>query len=207
MIAPIVPRKKSFFSSISGEIIVLEWFGKKTLYTQGVAQSGGEYVAMWRRVLKNISQESIKKCLVLGLGGGTVIEALILQHKDIKITAIEKDPVIVDIAKTYFGLEARGDVQLIIADANDWVEKNKKRFNLIVVDLYKGRLNPSFCRQKTFLIKLKKSLMPAGQILFNAHFQPDNRKEFEKFLTLCKTVFDRVNDIFSYRYNHVLLLS
>lgn len=207
MIALLGARKKSFFSSISGEIIVLEWLGKKTLYAQGVAQSGGEYVTMWRRVLKRISRESIKKCLVLGVGGGTVIDLLISQNKEITISAIEKDPLIVDIAKTYFGLDTKGNVQLIIADAKDWVEKNKKSFHLVIVDLYMGRLNPSFCRQKSFLIKLKKSLMPAGQILFNAHFQPDNRKEFEKFLTLCRTVFDRVNDIFSYRYNHVLLLS
>lgn len=75
-----------------------------------------------------------RNALVLGVGGGTVIHQL---HSlfDLKITAIESDPVHLRLARKYFEIDSTG-AELIQADAVSWVRRCHRRFDLIVDDLF-----------------------------------------------------------------------
>lgn len=209
-----IPKKTIFHSKINGEIEVYQFLGKRTLYVNGVPQSGGEYVYMWRKVIEKIKNQSaswrtkIKNCLVLGVGGGTAIQVLKKNYPDIIIKGVEIDPVMVEIAQKYFGLTPDSFVDIIIADAYSWVSNYKKKqsFDLIVVDLFIGKFNPKKTRSKGYLLKLKNLLSGPGVILYNAHYQSQKQLEFKKFFTTCKTIFTQVEEVFRYRYNRVLFL-
>lgn len=204
-----IKNKLKFTSNISGEIIVEEYFGKRTLFMNDVPQSGGEFESMWKKVIGKIKSKKVNSCLVLGVGGATALKYLLLKHKNIPITGIELDPVIIDIQKKYFSLQRETRVNLICDDAFRWVDKNldKSKFDLIIVDLYHNRLNPDKARSRNFIAQIKKMTEDNGQVIFNAHFQPEKPGELDEFLKTCKKEFSKQEIIFTFKYNRIILLT
>lgn len=195
-------------SPVNGKIKVVARWGKKTLFVDGVPQSGGEFVAMWQKVIRDSRLKERANCLVLGVGGGTVIESIRQYAPKSTITGIEIDPVIIKIAGEHFSMFPDSRLKILNKDAKIWLKsvKQHEKHHLIIVDLFNGITNPSWTRKKTFLLLLKKLLVPSGQILFNAHYEPQNPREFEQFFTTCSLVCKEVKVVFAYRYNRVLSL-
>ena len=80
----------------------------------------------------------IKRVLVLGVGGGAVIQLLNRFVHPQKIVGIELNPVHIYVAKKFFGLSDR-QVQLVKADAVDWLRQYRgEKFDLIIDDLFAG---------------------------------------------------------------------
>lgn len=78
----------------------------------------------------------IKRVLLLGVGGGAVINQLQLLGEFESITAIEIDAVHIDIARNWFDVSG-DDVELIHADAIDWLNRySGPAFDLIIDDLF-----------------------------------------------------------------------
>lgn len=202
--------KNYFFNSaINKEIKISRRFGKYTLFVNNIPQSGGEFEFMWNKVLSDLnhSVNGINNSLILGVGGGTAIKYLRKYFVNTKITAVEIDPLMIDLAIKYFGLEVNSRIKVIISDASKWLSADDNNYNLIIVDLFEGILNPSWIRQEKYLNILKKLLSPNGVVIFNAHFQPSNSEEYNLLLKQLQKIFRRVEEVFSYRFNRVLLLS
>lgn len=213
-----------FHSPLNGEIKVIESFGKRKILVNNAEQSGGTITGMWDRALKiknylprrqtgklparnamqSVAGGQITNCLILGLGGGTVINLLNKYYPEADITAIEIDPVMIDIYKKYFEHNSPG-VNIIQADAFSWIKKSKMKFDLIIFDLYLGKFNPKKARTSSFLKDLKRLLNISGFILFNSHYQNDE-EEFQKFFRLCKKVFSQAELILRYPYSRILEL-
>ncbi len=80
--------------------------------------------------------DEIKRILVLGVGGGTVIRLLNHFVQPERIVAVELNPVHIQIAKRYFGIDQR-EAELVCADARDWVsEYQGPPFDMIIDDLF-----------------------------------------------------------------------
>ena len=73
--------------------------------------------------------------LMLGVGGGSAIHQLNTLLQPESIVGIEFNPVHLKVAKKYFGLRYP-NLQLIEADAFDWIKKHKRKFDVIVDDLF-----------------------------------------------------------------------
>lgn len=197
-----------FPSKVNSEIKVVEYFGRKAVYVDGVPQSGAEITSMWEKIIKRIKKQElrIKNCLVLGIGGGDVIKIIRKYYKDAEIIGVDNDPTMIDIAKKYFDLDRVSKCKIVISDALDFVKKVKTKFDLIVVDLYLGRLNPQKTREIDFMKNLKKILAAGGLILYNSHYRKDNPSEFIQFLDTCKKIFPKIEEVFAYRNNRVVKL-
>lgn len=210
-ISHIVPHTTTYHSKINGEIKVTEFMGKTTLYCGEVTQSGGFTVKMWEEALKRVQSRSnrdrVQSCLVLGLGGGTVIRMLEKSFSKIRITAVDIDPVMVRIAQKHFFTGTSPHTSVVVADALDYVSREyKNKFDLIIVDLYLGKLNPAKSHGRDFLANIKKLLEERGLVLFNANYQSGKMKEYDSFLARCRELFDRVEEIDSYLLNRLLIL-
>ena len=198
-------------SKIKGEIKIVESFGKKTLYVGGAEQSGGTILPMWTsavRIMKQFSNLTVKNCLVLGLGGGTIIKILNSFYPQLAITVVEVDPCMLEATKKYFKSNLSPLVKVTISDAFSFI-KNKKlfgSFDLVVVDLYIGKLNPERARRKDFLTALKKLLKGNGSILYNSHYEKRNEEDYQNFLKVCKKQFLQVSEILKYPYSRILFL-
>lgn len=202
-------QKKTFHSSINGEIILSKRYGKDALVVDGATQSGGEIAPMWQEVVKKIYKvnKKIDKVLVLGVGGGSVISSIKHYYPHSSIVGVERDPTMITVAKEYFDLTQNKSITIIIANALEWVKKKQpKKFDLTVVDLYIGLNNPPESRTEVFLKRIKQFSKANGVILYNAHYKQREEKDYQELLQRCHLPFDKVEEVFSYPKNRVLLL-
>lgn len=200
----ILPKVSHFYSSIHGDIDLFQFAGKETLRAGGVTHSGGFTYEMWKKGVERIQKSEIRvqNCLLLGLGGGTVIQFLHSSFPNMKITAIDIDPKMIEIARKEFLIHAN----LICADAIDWIREGNALYDLIVVDLYISRFNPKKARTIQFLRLIKKKVRKGGVILYNSHFIEEKPDEFSSFHNRCESVFRTCEILQEYPLSRLLLL-
>lgn len=73
--------------------------------------------------------------LMLGLAGGTAFRILRHLLPDCRLTAVEIDEEIVDLARKHMELDATG-VEVISGDAYPWLERNTRKFDAVIDDIY-----------------------------------------------------------------------
>lgn len=86
-------------------------------------------------------QTNFKRALVLGVGGGAVMRHLAQCYSLKNLVGVDLDPTHLYIAQRYFGINqnclANGRVSLVHANAEDWVKRNRAKFDVIIEDLFK----------------------------------------------------------------------
>jgi len=107
------------------------------------------------------------KVLVVGMGGGVFSNLLARTFSDIEIDAIEIDPVVVGVARSFFGVKATGRYRIHIEDAADYVARTKKRYDIIFLDAYDGDGIPEHLKSKAFFKRVASLLNPGGVIVAN----------------------------------------
>lgn len=147
---------------VNGELVL---DSKNTNYSYGSLQR------VLRKGLKFIGFETIKPMqhiLVLGVAGGSVIKTLVdeIGYRG-KITGIELDEKIIEVANTYFNLNQIENLNIIHHEAFEFVLKTKLSYDLIIVDIFQDTLMPSFLFETFFQNRLTEILNPKGFILFN----------------------------------------
>jgi len=113
---------------------------------------------------------SIKRVLVLGVGGGAVVHMLQRYIKPDEIVGIELNPVHIMLAKRYFGVTTKL-AKLVQADAIKWInEYSGPPFDLIIDDLF-GEQDGEPVRvakaNKEWLERLHSHLSPEGVLVMN----------------------------------------
>lgn len=121
----------------------------------------------------------ISKVLVLGAGGGAVVKLLHHFYPEAYIDAIELDKVHIQVAKKYFRVNTR-KCNLINADANIWLKKNREtKYDLIIDDVFHEK-NQSPIRsisiRNSWLKSLLKRLKKQGILVINFADQQDWKK-------------------------------
>ena len=184
-------------SDVSNSLEVTWANGELVLDSKNTNYSYGSLQRILRKGLKAIGFETINKMesiLVLGVAGGSVIKTLVneIKYKG-KITGVEIDPEIIEIANTYFKLYKIPNLTIVIDDAFEFVLKTNETFDLIIIDIFQDTNMPNFLFEKFFIDRIGTLLKSGGYILFNTMLtkQSDNarnqkyRNEFDvsKFKT------------------------
>lgn len=180
-------------SPISGKITVVRRGGERQLIVGGMVQSingdapgAGERV--WGKIVDQIATYHLPlaSCLILGLGGGTVAHLLVKKYPKVKIVGVEIDPEIIKVGREFFDLGKLKNLRIICADAFGVVERpgtsplGREKFDLIVVDIYLGRLFPLEFESFGFLTGVKNLLKTGGLLVINRIF-PYKEKVEKKF--------------------------
>lgn len=123
--------------------------------------------------------------LLLGLGGGGLIHYLKPILKNHAITAIEKYPTMIAIAKDYFYLPEHQNLNIICADANTYLNQREKTYPYILIDL--GDLNgfPSDCANTKFFENVYQNLTHDGSLILNL----THNSEIPKFKDILSATF------------------
>lgn len=145
--------------------------GQLVLDSANTNYSYGSLQRILRKGLHYIGFERIrgfKEILILGVAGGSVIKTL---KDEIKytgnITGVEIDPLAVEIANTYFGLNDYADVEIVIDDAFEYVLRTRKKYDLIIIDIFRDTAMPNFLFEDFFINRINFLLNVNGFILFN----------------------------------------
>ena len=176
---PINIYKKN--SPVSKKLEVTWTNGQLVLDSKNTNYSYGSLQRILRKGLQYIGFERIKgfdNILVLGVAGGSVIKTL---SEEIgfkgKITGVELDPVVIDIANTYFGLNEISNFTMVNDDAFEFVLKTKEKYDLIIIDIFKDTEMPNFLFEDFFINRINFLLNVNGFILFNTMTLNKNDKE------------------------------
>lgn len=121
--------------------------------------------------LRFIGKEKIQKMnhiLLLGVAGGSVVKTLTKEfdYRN-KITGVEIDENIIQIANKYFHLDEIENLEIVIADAFDFVLRSTQQYDLIIIDIFQDTQMPSFLFEKYFTERIEDITALNGYILFN----------------------------------------
>jgi spermidine synthase len=201
LLSYIYPVTKKIKSDINGTLEITWFNGKKHLNSKNANYSYGSLQRILKFGLEKIDLSKVHSVLLLGLGGGSVIETL---RKDFNyqkhITAIEIDPVIIEIAKGEFQLNSDENLDIICDDAFHFVEKSISTFDLIIIDLFIDTQVPEKFLKLPFWETLLKRKSTNGVLLFNASLEDTMNTKLKTVIEFLKshvyevTVFESVND-------------
>lgn len=145
--------------------------GELVLDSAHTNYSYGSLQRILRTGLLKIGFERIAKMnhiLVLGVAAGSVVKTLNNEvgYKN-KITGIEIDANVIEIANTYFELNSVPNFDLILDDAFEFVLKTKEKYDLIIIDIFQDTTMPNFLFERFFVNRILEILQPNGLFLFN----------------------------------------
>jgi len=162
-------------SQFNGTLEITWYNGKKHLNTKNANYSYGSLQKILKFGLDKMNLNNCKNVLILGLGGGSVIQSLDkIIGRNKFIIAVDIDPVIVKIAKEEFKLSAVKNLEIICDDASNFMEVNKSTFDLIIVDLFIDTEIPSPFFEIPFWENIVDASSKNGNILFNASLNSKN---------------------------------
>lgn len=168
----IVPIKIFKKKSERSKIIEVTWAnGELVLDSENTNYSYGSLQRILRYGLRNIGYDNIHKMdhiLLLGVAGGSVIKTLVdeIEYKG-KITGVEIDPDMIQIANQYFELDKIKQLEIVIDDAFEFVLKSKEKYDLIIIDIFEDIKMPNFLFESFFSGHVCSLLKSRGFVLFN----------------------------------------
>jgi spermidine synthase len=162
------------------EVILIN--GKKILDTEKSNYSYGSLQRILHSGLTaiNFDKDSADRILVLGLGGGSIIETIRKDFKsDAFIELVEIDAEMISIAVDEFKVNEFANIHITHADALKYLRKNKNPFDLIIVDIFIIDTVPEIFTQEKFLENLSKHLNENGKIIYNTMAETMPEKVFD----------------------------
>lgn len=146
-------------SKYNKNITIQHFMNGITLYVDSLVESGDVMTLIWRKAIRCLLPRPFQpqSVLLLGLAGGCNAHLINRYFPKSHITAVEIDPVMVDLGKKYFQLNKVKNLEIVIADALDYTNnlKAKDHFDLVMVDCFVGKGIPEKLEDIKFLRKLK----------------------------------------------------
>lgn len=175
----LIPIKIFKKKSARSKMIEVTWAnGELVLDSENTNYSYGSLQRILRYGLRNIGFKAIQEMnhiLVLGVAGGSVIKTLIdeIDYKG-KITGVEIDADMIQIANEYFNLSQIKQLEIVIDDAFEFVLKTKNQYDLIIIDVFEDINMPNFLFERFFSERIFSILKDHGFVLFNTMILNEN---------------------------------
>jgi spermidine synthase len=162
--------------------------GKKKLLVNGIQQSGPAVEGFWNFAFTHVPlPQKILSVLILGVGGGTVFSKIHARYPKASIIGVDIDSTIIDIATKHFGVS---DIAtLIVKDAKEYIRTCKKKYDLVIIDLYIGRDIPEFESSNEFVHEVQKN---GNTVLINYLHDGEYGERSEKLIQLLKEEYANV---------------
>ncbi|MCL5125292.1 MAG: hypothetical protein M1511_12495 [Deltaproteobacteria bacterium] len=163
-------------SAFNGEVVVDKSEGEVRFLVGGITQSGRFIDQIWGKGISYLKNNKFKprSCLILGLGGGTVAQLVSKTWPGIAIVGVEIDPVMTKLGKKYLGLSSISGLRIIIDDAVKFIGRTKERYDLILVDAYRGEAPIDWSLRTDSVFG---ALNPGGVAVFNLLFHTDEFRQ------------------------------
>jgi len=137
--------------------------------------------------------DKLESMLMIGLGGGTTSRYVSQYIKAMEVTVVELDGGVIKMAKKHFKLKEGPRYRLIERDGRVHLMRNRKaRYDIVMVDAFRGGYVPFHLLTQEFYELLKKRLSPGGVAVFNVH---GGTRLFESTIKTLTAVFGHVETV------------
>jgi spermidine synthase len=171
----LIYSKESLYNNIyvyrRGPYVSLTFGHNRTIYTESVCNTWDELelpVRYTQYMTVGLSYlQEIHRVLEIGFGGGRTSWYLHRTLPDASVTTVELDPVVVQVAKAYFGIKEEHNFHVQNEDGRLFLIQTKERFDLIMLDAYRGPFVPFHLLTREFYALVRQHLAPGGVIVQN----------------------------------------
>lgn len=143
-----------------------------------------------------------EKIFEIGLGGGRTAQYLHDFIPSTVTTVAELDPEVIALAREYFGVREDNRLRVIERDGRIYARAVNERYDVILVDAYRGTFVPFHLTTREFYQIIKSKLRPGGAMAQN--IDPGTLNEADITATL-KAVFAHVDKYMTDEGNIVLI--
>lgn len=156
---------------------VVEVRGTRRLDGRSVNHSRGGLADVLAGAFERIELGRVESLLMLGFGAGSAIELLRRRHAlDPRVTAVEIDPEVVELAREWFGYAHDARIEFVVADAAAWVHETHEPYELVVVDAFIEDRVPTSMQTAEFASAVARCVAPGGWLLFNCMVDDPERR-------------------------------
>lgn len=178
--------------SSSSENPVLQLYlykGQWQLATQDALYSDGTRYRPMLWAFKKIENKlpDVKKAMVLGAGLGSAAQILNKMDFHPEIRLVDIDEKVLEWAKELMPSNEKINVQYIHADAFQYIKNTTQKYDLIILDLFKGRVMPDFLNNENFLNDCKTKIASKGVFILN--YMISSNKNWEEFQRIFIEIF------------------
>lgn len=187
----------------------LAWeYGHLVVNSGNANQSYGSLHEVWQECFEEmrVAGRKPRNSLILGFGAGSVASIL---RKELALKApmlgVEGDPEMLRLAKKWFKVDQLADLELVNADALEFVQACSQQHDLVLVDLcHELDLAPGV-DQAPFIAGLRKCTAPGGLLCFNTIVHDsESRARSQRVDGLLRLHFNRVEVHLYQEINRVL---
>ncbi|MGJ8648261.1 MAG: spermidine synthase [Marinomonas colpomeniae] len=144
-----------------------------------------------------------KRVCILGLGGGTLLNALYHSIPSVQITAVELRQEVLDAAQMYFKLPQGKRITLEVANAIDYLEQGlPKKVDLLMTDIYNTDGMDRAVLQESFIENCAKNIKDDGWLALNCW---NEQKDHDELNNLIKKYFIDVSAVDTGTGNWVII--
>jgi spermidine synthase len=111
--------------------------------------------------------KDVHSVLEIGFGGGRTSWYLHRHLPNVTVTSIELDPTVVELAKKYFGIKEDPNFHVVNRDGRLFLSESKERYDIILIDAYRGPFVPFHLLTKEFYQIVKDHLADGGVVAQN----------------------------------------
>jgi spermidine synthase len=134
----------------------------------------------------------VRRVALVGLGGGRTISYVVSGLPGVTADVAELDPAVISLAKKYFGVESTDRLRIVNKDGRVFLNQSKDKFDLILLDAYRGPFVPFHLTTQEFYRLVKSRLNDGGVVAQNVE---PSTMFFDSAYATMKTVFDQVDAI------------
>src|SRR5580704_8767120 len=111
--------------------------------------------------------KNINAILEIGFGGGRTSWYLHRFLPQVPVISAELDPAVVELSKKYFGIKDEPNFKVVNKDGRIFLNESKDRYDIILIDAYRGPFVPFHLLTKEFYQIVKDHLADGGVVAQN----------------------------------------
>lgn len=135
----------------------------------------------------------IRSVLVLGTGLASAVHILHRMKLYPFIRLVEIDPTVLKWAVEFLPEQARPNVDPVAADAIEFIATETDHYDMIIVDIFFGRVVPEAATEEDFFIKCRARLNKNGRLIMN--YMLHDKPAIQRLKTTLEAVFAQVEEI------------
>jgi spermidine synthase len=154
-------------------------------------------------LLSLLWQDQPRKVCVIGLGGGRI--PLVLHHHlpHVQIECIDLDPVVIEAATQFFGVQADERLAIFLAEGRSYLSASDQYYDLIIIDAFLAdEGTPYPLATQEFYQLCRSRLAPGGVVVANLLY---NDPLYVARIKTMQTVFNQIYGCLLVEGNRVIL--
>jgi spermidine synthase len=136
-----------------------------------------------------------KDALMIGLGGGSVAKQTWGALPRVRLTTVELDPAVRDVAYRYFALPHDPRLSIVIDDGRHYLAQHGQLWDVVILDAFYADAVPFHLTTQEFLQLVHSRLAPGGVVVTNmiGSLAGPNSRLLRSFLRTYHSVFPMVD--------------